>query len=87
MSRRNKYFLNKYQILLVENDEVEHIIQIFDNTRDMAEWLNKKHHGVDTTIRKIYAGQRKGIFLNRVRCNIEFLKAPVEKDPPIAKKR
>jgi hypothetical protein len=73
MGKYNKYFLGKYQILLVEDDDVSLILQVFDNTHEMAEWLDKNHHGLYTTVCKIFYGERKWLRVNKVKCNLEFL--------------
>lgn len=72
------YYRNKYYIVLVEDDELSHIVEVFDNIGQLVEASGQSKKTIRSIIKRFYAKKQTIYHYKDKKCRIEFVEVEDE---------
>ena len=71
--RNQKYFLGKYVIVISEASDLEYVVAVFDNVKEMARQVGRTLTSMRSVITRIYQGKKDHVMYQGKRHNVEFM--------------
>ena len=73
MRVKQKYYRDNYLIGIYTNDDLEQCVAVLDNLHEFADYLHTNAWTARETLRLIWDGVRKGVFINKKKYLVYFI--------------
>jgi hypothetical protein len=71
--RNQQYFLGKYVIVVSEASDLEYVVAVFDNVKEMARQVGRTQKSMASVITRLYQGKKDHVMYQGKRHNVEFM--------------
>ena len=70
---RGQYYKNKFVIVISEANDLEYVVAVFDNVKEMARQVGRTFTSMASVITRVYQGKKAHLMYQGKRHNVDFM--------------